>query len=62
MFGSVEYPSSMTLYLPAIKEKVPVYTKVKFRISQEVNVNTSGGILGFAREKTGKSIPITGKL
>jgi hypothetical protein len=60
MFGSVEYPSSMILYLPAIKEKVPVY-EGKFRISQEVNVNTSAGFWG-SLGKDGKNIPITGKL
>jgi len=60
MFGPVEYPSSLTLYLPAIKEKVPVY-EGKFRISQEVNVNTSAGFWG-SLGKDGKSIPITGKL
>ncbi len=60
MFGSVEYPSSLTLYLPAIKEKVPVY-EGKFRISQEVNVNTSAGFWG-SLGKDGKNIPITGKL
>jgi len=45
MFGPVEYPSSLTLYLPAIKEKVPVY-EGNFRIRQEVNVNTSAGFWG----------------
>jgi len=50
----------MTLYLPAIKEKVPVY-EGKFRISQEVNVNTSAGFWG-SLGKDGKSILITGKL
>jgi hypothetical protein len=60
MFGPVEYPPSLTLYLPAIKEKVPVY-EGKFRISQEVNVNTSAGFWG-SLGKDGKSIAITGKL
>jgi len=56
MFGSVEYPSSMTLYLRD-QRKVP-YTK-KFRISQEVKVNTSAGFWG-SLGKDGQSIPITG--
>jgi AhpC/TSA family/Disulphide bond corrector protein DsbC len=58
--GSVEYPASQTLYLPAIKEKVPVY-EGKFRISQELNVNTSSSFWG-SLGKEGKMIPITGKL
>jgi hypothetical protein len=60
MFGSAEYPASQTLYLAAIKEKVPVYEGT-FRISQEVNVNTSAGFWG-GLGKDGKEIPITGKL
>lgn len=60
ILGSVDYPASQTLYLPAIKEKVPVYEGA-FRISQEVNVNTSAGFWG-ALGKDGKEIPITGKL
>lgn len=60
LLGSVEYPESRTLYLPAIKEKVPVYEGT-FRVSQEVNVNTSAGFWG-SLGKDGKLIPITGKL
>ena len=60
LLGSVEYPVSQTLYLPAIKEKVPVYEGT-FRVSQEVNVNTSSSFWG-GLGKDGKVIPITGKL
>ena len=60
LFGSANYPVSQTLFMPAIKEKVPVYEGT-FRISQEVNVNTSAGFWG-ALGKDGKEIPITGKL
>jgi len=60
MFGAVDYPASQTLYLPAIKEKVPVYEGT-FRVSQQINVNTSAQFWGGIG-KDGKAIPITGKL
>ena len=37
-FQPVSYPSPTTLYLPAIKEQVPVF-EGRFRISQDVTVN-----------------------
>jgi hypothetical protein len=37
-FQPVSYPSAKTLYLPAIKEQVPVF-EGRFRISQDVTVN-----------------------
>ena len=37
-FQTISYPSSKTLYLEAVKERVPVY-EGHFRISQDVTVN-----------------------
>jgi hypothetical protein len=54
------YPASKTLYLPAIKEKVPVFEGV-FRISQDVIVSSSSAFWG-SLEKDGKIFTITGKL
>jgi len=54
------YPASQTLYLPAIKEKVPVYEGT-FRISQDVKVSSSAQFWG-SLGKDGKTIAITGKL
>ena len=54
-----EYPKSETLYLPAIKETVPVY-QGKFRITQDVTVaagNVLQPILAGSQE-----LKITGKL
>jgi hypothetical protein len=44
------YPPWQTLYLPAIKEKVPVYERT-FRISQDVRVDSSFRILGLAAQE-----------
>jgi hypothetical protein len=54
------YPSSQTLYLPAIKEKVPVYEGT-FRISQDVKVSSSAQFWG-SLGKDGRTVAITGKL
>jgi hypothetical protein len=54
------YPASRTLYLPAIKEKVPVFEGT-FRISQDVIVSSSSAFWG-SLEKDGKIFTITGKL
>jgi hypothetical protein len=56
----VVYPASKILYLPAIKEKVPVFEGT-FRISQDVKVNTGAGAVG-AIGKDGKTFTIAGKL
>lgn len=37
--GGVRFPQAKTLYLPAIKEKVPVY-KHSFRLSQDVDLSS----------------------
>jgi hypothetical protein len=54
------YPPSKTLYLPAIKERVPVF-EGKFRISQDVKVSSGTEFTG-SLGKDGKIITITGKL
>jgi len=54
------YPASKILYLPAIKERVPVFEGT-FRISQDVKVNTGAGF-GGSLGKDGTTIVITGKL
>jgi hypothetical protein len=54
------YPASQTLYLPAIKEKVPVFEGT-FRISQDVKVSSSAGFWGSIGDE-GKVLTIAGKL
>jgi cytochrome c biogenesis DsbD-like protein/AhpC/TSA family protein len=54
------YPQSKTLYLPAIKEKVPVFDGT-FRISQDVRVASSSEFWG-SLGKDGRIFTITGKL
>jgi Disulphide bond corrector protein DsbC/AhpC/TSA family len=59
-FKSAVYPPSKILYLPAIKEKVPVFEGT-FRISQDVKVNSGSEFWG-SLGKDGKLFTITGKL
>jgi hypothetical protein len=54
------YPPSKILYLPAIKEKVPVFEGT-FRISQDVKVSSTAEFWG-SLGKEGKTFTITGKL
>jgi hypothetical protein len=54
------YPPSKTLYLPVIKEQVPVFEGT-FRITQDVRVSSSSEFWG-ALGKDGKTFAITGKL
>lgn len=54
------YPQAEILYLPAIKERVPVYEGT-FRISQDVEVN-SGSEFAGSLGKEGKTIAVTGSL
>jgi hypothetical protein len=54
------YPSSKILYLPAIKERVPVFEGT-FRISEDVKVSTTSEFWG-SLGKDGKIFTITGKL
>jgi hypothetical protein len=56
----VIYPPSKMLYLPAIKEQVPVFEGV-FRISQDIQVNTGAEFWG-SLGKDGRSFNFTGKL
>jgi len=57
---SVDYPPSKMLYLPAIKERVPVFEGT-FRISQEIQVNTGADFWG-SLGKDGKTFTMMGKL
>ena len=59
-FKPVVYPASKTLYLPAIKEQIPVFEGT-FRISEDVKVNSGSEFWG-SLGKDGKVFPITGKL
>ena len=54
------YPQSKTLFLPVIKERVPVFDGT-FRISQDVRVASSSEFWG-SLGKDGKTFTITGKL
>jgi hypothetical protein len=54
------YPRSKTLYLPAIKERVPVFEGT-FRISQDVKVSSGSEFWG-SLGKDGKIFTISGKL
>jgi hypothetical protein len=54
------YPPSKILYLPAIKERVPI-VEGTFRINQDVKVSTGSGMVrSFG--KNGKIVTISGKL
>jgi hypothetical protein len=53
------YPASKILYLPAIKERVPVFEGT-FRISQDVKVSSAG--LGGSLAKDGTTLAINGRL
>ncbi len=57
---SAVYPPSKILYLPAIKEKVPVFEGT-FRISQDVKVSSTSEFWG-SLGKDGKILTIAGKL
>jgi hypothetical protein len=59
-FKPAVYPQSKTLYLPAIKEKVPVFDGT-FRIDQDVKVNSGSEFWG-SLGKDGKIFTISGKL
>jgi Disulphide bond corrector protein DsbC/AhpC/TSA family len=59
-FKPAVYPASKTLYLPAIKEKVPVFDGT-FRISQDVKVSSSSEFWG-SLGKDGKLFTVSGKL
>lgn len=59
-FKPAVYPVAKTLYLQAIKEKVPVF-EGSFRIVQEVKVNSGSEFWG-SLGKDGRLFTITGKL
>jgi len=54
------YPRSKTLFLPVIKEQVPVFEGI-FRISQDVKVSSSSAFWGSVPME-GKALTINGKL
>jgi len=54
------YPSAKILYLPAIKERVPVFEGA-FRISQELKVNSTAEFSG-ALGADGKKVTVTGNI
>ena len=56
--GSAAYPRAKTLYLDAIKERVPVF-EGKFRIVQDVKVAGSMDLMKSLGE-TGKTVEVTG--
>jgi hypothetical protein len=59
-FKPAVYPASKTLYLPAIKEKVPVFDGT-FHISQDVKVDSGSAFWG-SLGKDGQLFTISGKL
>ena len=59
-FKPTIYPQSKILYLPAIKEKVPIFAGT-FRISEDVKVSSTSEFWG-SLGKDGKTLTITGKL
>ncbi len=58
--GSALYPRSKILYLPAIKERVPVFEGA-FRIRQDLRI-TSAAEFSNSLGTEGKTLTITGKL
>jgi AhpC/TSA family/Disulphide bond corrector protein DsbC len=58
--GSVVYPPEEILYLPAIKERVPVFART-FRISQDATVSSAANIASSLGPE-GKTLTIQGKL
>ncbi len=59
-FGPANYPRAKILYLPAIKERVPVF-EGKFRITQELKIS-SAAEFSNSIGTNGKTFTITGKL
>jgi len=59
-FKPALYPRAKTLYLPAIKERVPVFEGT-FRISQDLRVNTAASFAGSLPPE-GKDFTVAGKL
>ena len=59
-FKPAVYPRSKLMYLPAIKERVPVFEGT-FRITEDVKVNSGAEFWG-SLGKDGKVFTITGKL
>ena len=55
-----EYPPSKILYLPAIKESIPVFEGT-FRITEDVKVNSGSELLG-SLGKEGEVFTLSGRL
>jgi peroxiredoxin len=60
VFKQASYPSAKILYLPAIKESVPVF-EGEFRIRQELKVNSTAEFSG-ALGADGKNVTVKGNL
>ena len=58
-FTPVNYPHAKVLYLPAIKERVPVF-EGKFRITQDLKIS-SAAEFSSSLGTDGKTFTITGK-
>ena len=59
-FTPVQYPRAQVLYLPAIKERVPVF-EGRFRLTQDVDVS-SAAAFSSALGPDGKTVTINGRL
>ncbi len=59
-FTPVRYPQAKVLFLPAIKEQVPVF-EGKFRLTQELNVSSAASF-SSALGTDGKVVTINGRL
>jgi len=59
-FKPVVYPHSKILFMPSIKEKVPVFEGT-FRLSQDLRVNSTGAFTTSLGTE-GKVLAISGKL
>src|SRR5439155_4657001 len=59
-FSLVQYPQAKVLYLPAIKERVPVF-EGKFRLTQDVTVSAAAAFSN-ALGADGKTVTIIGRL
>ena len=61
--GPISYPKSQTLFLPAINEKMPVFSGT-FRITQDVTVSVAPEFIRALRAagETGKAVGVHGTL
>ena len=59
-FTPVNYPRAKVLYLPAIKERVPVF-EGKFRITEDLQIS-SAAAFSNSPGADGKTFTVTGKI